>query len=252
LLIVVGEEGMVRKHGWQLPAHTLQVIAITVFCLLVVAFYAFFAPFVGGRIWEYVLIGVYSPVAILVFVLYVRCTAINPADPRIMSIFDTGVNGDGMVRGLSRNYDETGSQLQASPSVVSRSSTVAGNSSVKGSVEDAQRVESVSRRSCYNPLAVFCYVFVVEDCRKKEGPAEEQGNSEEALFCTLCNCEVRKFSKHCRSCDKCVDCFDHHCKWLNNCVGRKNYVTFVSLMSASLLWVCISPRMCYFLYLFSH
>jgi len=131
--------------------------------------------------------------AILVFVLYVRCTAINPADPRIMSIFDTGVNGDGMVRGLSRNYDETGSQLQASPSVVSRSSTVAGNSSVKGSVEDAQRVESVSRRSCYNPLAVFCYVFVVEDCRKKEGPAEEQGNSEEALFCTLCNCEVLSF-----------------------------------------------------------
>ncbi|KAG7578234.1 Palmitoyltransferase DHHC domain [Arabidopsis thaliana x Arabidopsis arenosa] len=228
---------MVRKHGWQLPAHTLQVIAITVFCLLVVAFYAFFAPFVGGRIWEYVLIGVYSPVAILVFVLYVRCTAINPADPRIMSIFGTGVNRDDMAG--ARNFDETGSQLQASPSVVSRSSTVAGNSSVKGSVEDAQRVESVSRRSCYNPLAIFCYVFVLEDCRKQEGAAEQEGNSEEALFCTLCNSEVRKFSKHCRSCDKCVDCFDHHCKWLNNCVGRKNYVTFVSLMSASLLWLII-------------
>lgn len=39
-----------------------QVVAITVFCLLVVAFYAFFAPFLGGRIWEYVLMGVYSPV----------------------------------------------------------------------------------------------------------------------------------------------------------------------------------------------
>lgn len=44
-----------------------QVIAITVFCLLVVAYYAFFAPFVGGRIWEYVLIGVYSPVVCLLF-----------------------------------------------------------------------------------------------------------------------------------------------------------------------------------------
>lgn len=128
--------------------------------------------------------------AILVFILYVRCTAINPADPRIMSIFDTGMDGDDMGRALSRNYDETGSQLQSSPSVVSRSSNLAGHSSVKGSVGDAQRVESVRRRSCYNPLAIFCYVFVLEDCRKQEEAAEQQGNIEEALFCTLCNCEV--------------------------------------------------------------
>ncbi|KAJ6967665.1 hypothetical protein NC653_035785 [Populus alba x Populus x berolinensis] len=53
---------MVRKHGWQLPAHTFQVVAITVFCLLVIAFYAFLAPFLGGKIWEYVLIGTYTPV----------------------------------------------------------------------------------------------------------------------------------------------------------------------------------------------
>ncbi|KFK39510.1 hypothetical protein AALP_AA3G253400 [Arabis alpina] len=233
---------MVRKHGWQLPAHTLQVIAITVFCLLVVAYYAFFAPFVGGRIWEYVLIGVYSPVALLVFILYVRCTAINPADPRIMSIFDTGVERADMANALSAkdNFDETGSHLHSSPSVVSRSSTFAPNSSVKGSIEDAQRVGiEQPKKYCYNPLAVFCCVFVLEDCRKQEETAEQLGNSEEALFCTLCNSEVRKFSKHCRSCDKCVDGFDHHCKWLNNCVGRKNYMTFISLMTASLLWLVI-------------
>ena len=39
-----------------------QVVAITVFCLLVIAFYAFFAPFIGGKIWEFVLIGTYTPV----------------------------------------------------------------------------------------------------------------------------------------------------------------------------------------------
>ncbi|CAN6925039.1 unnamed protein product [Brassica oleracea var. botrytis] len=221
---------MVRRHGWQLPADTLQMIAVTVFCLLVVAYFAFFAPFAGGRVWEYVLIGVYSPVALLVFVLYVRCTAINPADPRIRT-------HPLSARDISRSFNESGSQLQSCPSGVSMSSTFAANSSVvRGSVGDDERVDSVTRKSCYNPLAMLCCVFVLDDCWKQE---EEQGNSRVGMYCMLCNCEVHTSSKHCRRCDKCVDGFDHHCKWLNNCVGRKNYMSFVSLITASLVWLII-------------
>ncbi|KAI5339883.1 hypothetical protein L3X38_019156 [Prunus dulcis] len=237
---------MVRKHGWQLPAHTFQVVAITVFCLLVVAFYAFFAPFLGGRIWEYILIGSYSPVALLVFILYVRCTAINPADPGIMSKFDNGAtNGINpnhrlSAKDLPRKFDET-TTGHSSPSSVSRSSLAGANSSRKGSVGELGGVnivaEPTTRKCCIG--GIFCALFVHEDCRKQqEGAAESQGG-EDALFCTLCNAEVRKFSKHCRSCDKCVDGFDHHCRWLNNCVGHKNYVTFICLMATSLVWLVI-------------
>ncbi|XP_014494183.1 probable protein S-acyltransferase 19 [Vigna radiata var. radiata] len=237
---------MVRKHGWQLPAHTFQVVAITVFCLLVIAFYAFLAPFIGGLIWEYIFIGVYSPVALIVFILYVRCTAINPADPGIMSKFDPRVgNNLNSVHELSgkhhiSEHERIAAREQYSPSSSKRSMT---NMSKKSSVEDLDRADSSRKQnnqsSCNVVGGIFCILFSHEDCRKQEASTEEQGGGEDALFCTLCNAEVRKFSKHCRSCDKCVDGFDHHCRWLNNCVGHKNYSSFIALMAFSLAWLAI-------------
>lgn len=240
---------MVRKHGWQLPAHTFQVVAITVYCLLVVAFYAFFAPFLGGRIWEYSLIGTYSTVALLVFVLYVRSTAINPADPGIMFKFDSNIvnqydqNHGLLAKDLPKNYDEHSAGGHSSVSSASISSLPVPNSSRKGSIGGSGRtgtqVEMSNRKTLCSVGWIFCALFVYEDCRKEDDTTEQDGTAEEALFCTLCNSEVRKFSKHCRSCDKCVDGFDHHCRWLNNCVGRKNYLTFISLMATSVLWLLI-------------
>lgn len=47
-------------------------------------------------------------------------------------------------------------------------------------------------------------------------------------------------TKHCSLCNKCVEGFDHHCKWLNQCIGRKNYFHFgISITSACLLCVAI-------------
>ncbi|KAL6561447.1 hypothetical protein OROMI_017048 [Orobanche minor] len=241
---------MVREHGWQLPAHTFQVVAITVYCLLVVAFYAFFAPFIGGRIWEYVLVGAYSPMALSVFVLYVRCTAINPADPGIMFKFDPELMHEAeekhetsAVPGSTRKFDEVSNVTRSCASAASQSSFAGANSSKKGSVESVKSTARVRsrRRTSVCPFfgGIFYGVFVHEDCRKQDEADDPEGTSEDALFCTLCNVEVRKCSKHCRSCDKCVDGFDHHCRWLNNCVGRKNYVTFISLMAISLVWLVV-------------
>uniref|UniRef100_A0A0D9XGU4 S-acyltransferase n=1 Tax=Leersia perrieri TaxID=77586 RepID=A0A0D9XGU4_9ORYZ len=210
---------MARKHGWQLPAHTLQIVAIVVFFLLVVAFYAFFAPFLGKQVLEYVAIGVYTPVAFAVFILYIRCTSINPADPGIMSKFEDGfinvpVNSDGL-QGINLPQKGNSTIGTQSPTSTCRSS-LDGHSNHQGSSIREANVNLSSqlpkkRSSCFFLGGLVCALFVKEDCRKPD-ESEQQANGEEALFCTLCNAEVRKFSKHCRSCDKCVDGFDHHCR----------------------------------------
>lgn len=45
---------------------------------------------------------------------------------------------------------------------------------------------------------------------------------------------VQPKSKHCRRCDKCVAGFDHHCAFLNNCIGSRNYRCFLSLLCSAI------------------
>ncbi|XP_055599832.1 uncharacterized protein LOC129749031 [Uranotaenia lowii] len=54
--------------------------------------------------------------------------------------------------------------------------------------------------------------------------------------CHLCNIKTSSHrTKHCSVCNKCVGTFDHHCKWLNHCVGGRNYVPFLMCVVSAVI-----------------
>ncbi|XP_038125358.1 palmitoyltransferase ZDHHC11 isoform X1 [Cyprinodon tularosa] len=55
------------------------------------------------------------------------------------------------------------------------------------------------------------------------------------LHCYLCDVNVGPKVKHCGVCNKCVEGFDHHCKWLNTCVGQRNYWFFFAALISAIL-----------------
>jgi palmitoyltransferase len=52
----------------------------------------------------------------------------------------------------------------------------------------------------------------------------------QGVSCRTCLIEKPARSKHCQRCGVCVEKFDHHCAWLGNCVGLKNYKHYIHFL----------------------
>ncbi|XP_022776811.1 probable protein S-acyltransferase 22 [Durio zibethinus] len=232
-----------RKHGWQLPYHPLQVVAVAVFLALGFAFYVFFAPFVGKKMFQYIAMGIYTPLITCCFGLYIWCAAADPADPGVfkskkyLKIPENGKCAgpkDSKLGGDSTTSLHDDNATSAGGKTLEKDAAATGETLKDTGVEIGANDASLKQSSCllwiFFPCAFFC------KCSSSNKESSEQQMSEDGMFyCSLCEVEVFKYSKHCRVCDKCVDHFDHHCRWLNNCIGKRNYRQFFTLMVSALL-----------------
>eukprot|EP01071_Lankesteria_metandrocarpae_P008804 Lankesteria_metandrocarpae@DN5056_c0_g3_i2.p2 len=73
----------------------------------------------------------------------------------------------------------------------------------------------------------------------------EAGEFEEIAICRKCNTYKPPRCHHCSVCSRCVLKMDHHCPWINQCVGFRNYPFFLLF----LLWLfigCVFVGICFF------
>lgn len=94
---------------------------------------------------------------------------------------------------------------------------------------EVQRVEAEDRSDLQQEV-------LKEITRDKALPVYTRTYGGGIRFCHICKIIKPDRCHHCSVCDQCILKMDHHCPWVNNCVGYRNYKFFVLFLMYALLF----------------
>ncbi|GMN52183.1 hypothetical protein TIFTF001_021329 [Ficus carica] len=234
-----------RRHGWQRPLHPLQMVGMAIYSFLVVAFYTFLGLFLGNRTAEITVTTLFSVVCVSVMLLFIRCTGIDPSDKTGIRKNKKKKNKPTKSRKMKLNYWAILSEI------VVRLFRRVERKMLRRLIRRKYLDLSASDPSV-DPFLPFP-LLLKDDASVLSTP---NPNHDDISFCPLCDFEVfdtstvyQTLSENIASTaepatdvlkdsitiagSKCKILFP--LQWLNNCVGKKNYTTFILLMIFVLL-----------------